>query len=154
MEENNNANGLDVTSTAFEEGGYIPTKYTCEGEDINPPLRIQQIPHGTQTLGIIVEDPDAPKGVYDHWVLWNIERTELIGENTLPGISGRNSSGKTGYMGPCPPSGSHRYFFNVFALDVMLDLEAGSQKQQLEEAMEGHIIARGSLMGYYQKTGK
>ena len=145
---------LRITSSAFEEGGYIPAKYTCEGPNINPPLKIEQVPHGAQTLAIIVEDPDAPKGVFDHWLAWNIERTELIGENTRPGVSGRNGFGKTGYFGPCPPSGSHRYFFNVYALDVLIDLEPGAEKNQLVQAMSGHILAQGSMMGYYKKTGK
>lgn len=142
---------LRITSPAFEDGAYIPAKYTCDGENINPPLTIEQIPHSVQTLAIIMEDPDAPKGVFDHWLVWNIERTGMIGENTLPGVSGRNSSGKTGYLGPCPPSGSHRYFFQVYALDIVLTLEPGADKQELEKAIDGHSIATGSLMGYYRK---
>ena len=153
MEDNYNGEELLISSPAFKDGEYIPAKYTCEGDNISPPLSIQQIPHEVQTLAIIVEDPDAPKGVFDHWVVWNIERMELIGENTTPGISGRNGTGKTGYSGPCPPSGSHRYFFHVYALDILLDLEPGSDKEQLETAMGGHIVARGSLMGYYRKMG-
>ena len=154
MEETDTWAELLISSPAFEEGAYIPAKYTCEGENINPPLKIEQIPHGVQTLAIIVEDPDAPKGVFDHWLTWNIERTELIGENTRPGVSGKNGFGKTGYFGPCPPSGSHRYFFHVYALDIIIKLKPGAEKIQLEAAMKGHILAKGSLMGYYQKTGK
>lgn len=152
MEDNYHGEDLLISSPVFKDGEYIPAKYTCEGDNINPPLRIQMIPHGVQTLAVIVEDPDAPKGVFDHWLVWNIERMEQIGENTTPGISGRNGTGKTGYYGPCPPSGSHRYFFHVYALDNLLDLEPGASKEQLETAMGGHIMGRGSLMGYYRKT--
>jgi Raf kinase inhibitor-like YbhB/YbcL family protein len=122
---------LTITSPAFENDGIIPVKYTCDGEEINPELRIERLPEGTQYLALIVEDPDAPRGVYDHWVVWNIPSHTRIKENSSPGISGHNSAGKTGYHGPCPPSGSHRYIFSVFALDAALDLPVGSNKSKL-----------------------
>ena len=143
---------LDVTSEAFEEGGNIPSIYTCEGRDVNPPLRVDNIPHGTQTLAIIMEDPDAPNGTFDHWLAWNIPPDILIDEDRIHGLSGKNSAGKTGYHGPCPPSGSHRYFFHVFALDVALNIEPGASRKTLEKAIEPYVLAKGTLMGRYQKT--
>lgn len=143
---------LTITSRAFEEGGPIPVSYTCDGEEINPPLTVRNIPHGTATLAIITEDPDTSKGTFDHWLVWDIPFMETIEENTNPGISGTNGAGKTGYHGPCPPDGSHRYFFYVYALDVTLSLEAGANKHQLKEAMKNHILAEGTLMGRYEKV--
>jgi Raf kinase inhibitor-like YbhB/YbcL family protein len=145
---------LQVNSHSFSNKGHIPPKYTCEGDDINPSLEISDIPHETQTLAIIMEDPDAPRGTFDHWLVWNIEPNEAIAENSSPGISGINSFGKTGYGGPCPPNGTHRYFFKVYALDKRLDLQAGSDKKALLEAMDGHILAEGVIMGQYQKKNK
>jgi len=143
---------LIISSSAFEHGNPIPLQYSCEGEGINPPLYIEQIPQGTQSLAIIAEDPDTSKGVFDHWVVWNIPVTNHIAENSVPGINGINSSGKTGYHPPCPPDGSHRYFFYVFALATELQLTAGSGKKELQEAMKDHVLAAGTLMGRYQKT--
>jgi Raf kinase inhibitor-like YbhB/YbcL family protein len=145
------SNDLVVQSVAFSHKGHIPPKYTCEGEDINPPLEISNIPDGTKSLAIIVEDPDAPRGTFDHWLVWNISPNTAIGEKTNPGINGTNSFGKTGYGGPCPPSGSHRYFFKVYALNTDLDLPAGADKKALQEAMKDHILDEGGLMGLYQK---
>lgn len=142
---------LAVKSIVFSHGGHIPPKYSCEGEDVNPPLEISDVPEETVSLAIIMEDPDAPKGIFTHWIVWNIEPHEPIAENSVPGISGRNSFGKTGYGGPCPPSGSHRYFFKIYALDTHLNLEAGSDKDALLKAMQGHVLASGELMGYYKK---
>jgi Raf kinase inhibitor-like YbhB/YbcL family protein len=147
------ATGLTVRSIAFSQGGHIPKKYSCEGEDINPPLVIEGFPEETKTLAIIVEDPDALSGLFTHWLVWNIPPNEPITENSVPGISGRNSFGKTGYGGPCPPSGSHRYFFRLHALDTWLDIPAGSDKKTLEQAMQGHILASGELMAHYKKSG-
>ena len=143
---------LSVRSIAFNTGGHIPAKFTCEGENVNPPLEISGAPQSTKTLAIIVEDPDAPRGVFYHWLVWNISPNEPIDENSLPGISGKNSFGKAGYAGPCPPSGTHRYFFKVYALDSTLDIEAGANKDALEEAMYGHILAEGELMALYHKS--
>jgi Raf kinase inhibitor-like YbhB/YbcL family protein len=150
----NEASTLVVSSPAFQQGEMIPSKYTCEGSNINPPLQIDHIPEETKTLALITEDPDAPKGTFDHWLVWNIPPKAAIGENTSPGISGANGAGKTGYHGPCPPSGSHRYYFHVYALDTSLDLLAGETKEALQAAMETHILASGSLMGRYQKQNQ
>jgi Raf kinase inhibitor-like YbhB/YbcL family protein len=143
--------GLTVRSTAFSHNGHIPPLYTCEGKNINPQLEIKNIPGDTRTIALIMEDPDAPSGVFDHWIVWNIPPADTILENSNPGISGTTSFGSIGYGGPCPPSGQHRYFIKVFALDDSLDLPAGSGKQELLAAMEGHILAAGELMGLYEK---
>lgn len=142
---------LFVESTVFSHNGHIPLQYTCEGENINPPLIVSDVPDGTRSLALIMEDPDAPKGTFYHWVAWNIVPNEPIAENSIPGQSGINSFGKTGYGGPCPPSGTHRYYFKVFALDSMLDLPAGADRQALLDAMQGHVLASGELMGRYKK---
>jgi len=142
---------LNVRSVAFSQGGHIPKKYSCEGDDINPPLEISNLPPETKTIALIVEDPDAPHGTFDHWIAWNISPNEPIAENSLPGINGTNSFGKTGYGGPCPPSGAHRYFFKVFALDRELDLPVAADKKALLQAMKGHILAKGELMARYTK---
>jgi len=142
---------LNVLSAAFNHGGQIPKKYTCEGEDVNPPLEISNLPTGTKTVALIVEDPDAPHGTFDHWIAWNIPPNKTIAENSLPGMNGTNGFGKTGYGGPCPPSGSHRYFFKVYALDTKLDLPAASDKKALQQAMKGHILAKGEMMAHYKK---
>lgn len=144
---------LTVQSTAFSHGGHIPKKYSCEGDDINPPLEISGYPRETKTLALIVDDPDAPRGIFDHWIAWNIEPNEAIAENANVGTSGRNDFGKIGYGGPCPPSGSHRYYFKVYALDTSLQLPSESGKKELEQAMQGHILASGELMGHYKKGG-
>ena len=148
---NKETGSLIISSPAFENEGIIPSKYTCDGDDINPPLEIDNIPAGTKTLAIIVEDPDAPKGTFDHWIVWNIPPESPVEENRIPGMSGKNGSGKTGYYGPCPPSGYHRYYFHVFALNKSLELEDGEDKKALKAAMEPHIIAKGSFMGRYKK---
>lgn len=146
-----NDNQFRLISTVFGQNGHIPPQYTCEGKNTNPPLKVENIPGGTKTLALIVDDPDAPGGVFTHWVVWNISPNEVIAENSNPGISGTNSFGKSGYGGPCPPSGEHRYFFRVFALDDELDLPAGSTKEELLKAMKDHVIATAELMGVYQK---
>ena len=152
--KNNEIIQLLVSSPAFENEGDIPAKYTCEGEDINPQLTVDNIPENTKTLAIIVEDPDAPKGTFDHWLVWNVPPESIIEENRIPGISGTNGAGKTGYYGPCPPSGTHRYYFHVFALDSSLDLQGGIDKKTLQNAMDSHIVAKGTLMGRYKKAGE
>ena len=144
---------LIVTSSAFEHEGSIPVKYTCDGEGVNPPLHIDAVPELAKTLVIIADDPDAPGGVFDHWLVWEIDPTNhTIPEDTIPGISGTNSAGKTGYHSPCPPDGQHRYFFHVFALREHLGLSAGSGRQALQDAMKPHIIATGNIMGVYQRN--
>ncbi|HEY2721823.1 MAG TPA: YbhB/YbcL family Raf kinase inhibitor-like protein [Chitinophagaceae bacterium] len=142
---------LRVRSIAFSHGGHIPAKYTCEGKNVNPPLEISGCPTETKSLALIVEDPDAPKGVYDHWVVWNIPPNDAIPEDSRPGVGGTNSFGNTDYAGPCPPSGSHRYFFRVYALDTELDIPSGSDKKVLQEAIKEHVVASGELMAHYQK---
>jgi Raf kinase inhibitor-like YbhB/YbcL family protein len=141
---------LDISSPDFKYGEKIPAKYSCDGEGINPALEIDGIPEGTKTLALIIEDPDAPKGTYDHWLVWNIEPRKRISEHSNPGVSGNNSSGKTGYHPPCPPKGEHRYYFHVYALDAELDLPAGESREKLESAMEEHVIGKGTIMGKYR----
>src|SRR5438105_3192169 len=128
---------LTIGSPAFEPNGMIPAKYTCQGENVNPGITIENIPSGTKSLALIVDDPDAPNGVFTHWVVWNIRPVEMLIENTVPGEEGRNSFGKTRYQGPCPPSGTHRYFFKVYALDTLLDIpaSASADKKAVEKAM-------------------
>jgi len=143
--------GLRMTSPAFENKGSIPSKYTCDGRDVNPPLKIEDIPKETQSLVLIVDDPDAPAGTFDHWIVWNIPPTERIEENSVPGTEGLNDLRKYSYGGPCPPSGTHRYFFKVYALDTKLSLNPNSRKRDLEKAMTGHILAKGELIGLYRR---
>ncbi len=147
-------NVLKVYSTAFSHNGHIPAEYTCDGKDINPPLEVKDIPDGTKSLAIIMEDPDAPRGVFDHWLVWNISPNEAIHEKANPGVSGTNDFGKINYGGPCPPSGVHRYFFKIFALDINLDLLVGASKNDLLEAMTDHVLAQGEIVGLYQKIKK
>jgi Raf kinase inhibitor-like YbhB/YbcL family protein len=142
---------LVVTSPAFTDGGRIPAQYTCDGADVNPPLRIQSIPDETINLVLIVDDPDAPMGTWDHWVLWNIPVLDTIEEDSAPGTEGINDFGKHTYGGPCPPSGTHRYVFKAYALAVELDLASTSRKRDVENAMKGHILAQGRLVGVYAR---
>jgi len=144
---------LSVESTAFENNKLIPAKYTCDGDDVNPPLTIEGVPEGTKTLALIVDDPDAPMGTWDHWIVWNIPATtSKIAENTVPGTEGMNDFRRRSYGGPCPPSGTHRYFFKVYALDVKLDLSPTSRKRDVEKAMQGHVLAKGELVGLYRRS--
>lgn len=142
---------LHISSMAFKDHGSIPSKYTCEGENINPPIDIAGIPLGAKSLAIIVEDPDATKGIFDHWVTWNIPVTAIIEEDSAPGIPGINGFKHLHYGGPCPPSGKHRYIFKVYALSAMLGLPKGSNKESLQEEMEPFIIGYGELTGLYSK---
>ncbi len=150
---------IKVTSPAFDEGGLIPSKYTCDGWDISPPLRWEGVPEGTQTIALICDDPDAPMGTWVHWVLFNLpgdtrELPEAVPtDETLPSgaVQGKSDFGRIGYGGPCPPSGTHRYFFKLYALDTKLDLEPGATKAYLLDAIEGHIIAQGQLIGKYRR---
>ena len=145
-------NAIRITSPAFEEGGNIPAKFTCNGANVNPALHIEQAPAEAKSLVLIVDDPDAPGGLFTHWLVWNIDpQIKIIPEGTAPAgtVQGETGFGKPGYGGPCPPSGTHRYFFKVFALDQTLDLKAGAKRAELEKAMHGHVIAQGQLMGRY-----
>jgi len=143
---------LSVSSSAFENNKLIPSKYTCDGEDVNPPLTIEGVPDGTKSLVLIVDDPDAPMGTFDHWVVWNIPPTSKIEENAVPGTEGVNDFRKRSYGGPCPPYGTHRYFFKVYALDTKLDLSPNSRKKDVEKAMQGHVLAKGELIGLYRRS--
>jgi Raf kinase inhibitor-like YbhB/YbcL family protein len=142
-----------ITSSAFQEGANIPSKFSCDGADSSPPLQISDVPSEAKTLALIVDDPDAPGGRFTHWSVWNISpQTSTIAEGSTPkGMQGTNDFGKSGYGGPCPPSGTHRYYFKIFALDRELDLRSGAKRGQLDAAMKGHVIAQGELMGRYSR---
>jgi len=142
---------LTITSPAFENNKLIPSKYTCDGDNVNPPLNIEGIPEETKSLVLIVDDPDAPMGTWDHWIVWNIPPTNKIEENSIPGTEGLNDFRKHSYGGPCPPSRTHRYFFKVYALDTKLDLDPNSRKKDVEKAMKDHILAKGELVGLYRR---
>lgn len=141
---------LRIISPAFEHNEEIPSKYTCDGEDINPPLHIEGISQAV-SLVLIVDDPDAPMGNWNHWVVWNIAPLTVIEENSIMGVEGMNDFGKHSYGGPCPPSGTHRYFFKVYALNVDLNLSSSAKKEDVEAAMEGHIIGKGEIIGLYKR---
>ena len=143
---------MKIESTAFENNGKIPKQYTCEGEDVSPPLVIKDIPKTAKSLVLIVDDPDAPTGTFDHWLAWNIPVKETLPQNYTAPKEGRNHFGDTHYRGPCPPRGKpHRYFFKVFALDKKLDLEEGSTKFELETAMKDHVVGKAFIIGTYQR---
>ena len=151
---------LSLSSPAFEEGDRIPTKYTCEGQDVSPPLAWIEPPAESQSFVLIVDDPDAPVGVFTHWVLFNLppdtrELSEAIpaqDQLTSGALQGKNDFGRIGYGGPCsPPGRAHRYRFTLYVLDQPLDLKAGASKKQVLDAMEGHILAQGQLTGTYQR---
>jgi len=144
---------MKLTSPAFEEGASIPARFTCQGDDISPELSISNVTNHAKSLVLIMDDPDAPSGTWDHWLLFNIDSsTELIVEDSEPVASkGVNSWGRTGYSGPCPPSGTHRYFFKLYALDSGLDLTDGASKQDLLNAMKDHILEESTLIGLYKK---
>ncbi len=152
--------GLKLTSSAFNEGDLIPKLYTCDGKDISPPLAWTGVPGSAKSLALICDDPDAPAGVWDHWVLFDLpvsatglpEAVQKVETPPLGGRQGRNSWGKVGYGGPCPPSGTHRYIFKLYALDMELNLKAGVGKEDVEKAMEGHILAQTQLMGKYKRS--
>ena len=148
---------MKITSSAFSDGALIPIKYTCDGDDISPPLVWSDIPENTASFVLINDDPDAPVGTWDHWILFNLEgKTTELAENVdlskLAGVQlGRNSWRRNDYGGPCPPYGTHRYFFKLYALDMKLDLPAGSSKQDIKKAMAGHILAEAELLGRYKR---
>jgi len=144
---------MKITSSAFHEGGNIPSKFTCDGSDTSPPLQIAGVPSNAKMLVLIADDPDAPNGLFTHWLVWNIPpQTNSIAEGSAPkGVQGTNDFGKSGYRGPCPPPGTHRYSFKIFALDRELDLRAGAKRSQVDAAMKGHLIAQGELVGRYAR---
>ncbi|MEA3489233.1 MAG: YbhB/YbcL family Raf kinase inhibitor-like protein [Candidatus Omnitrophota bacterium] len=142
---------MKLTSSEFSNNGYIPSKFTCEGVDVNPALVVEGVPEGAKSLALIVDDPDAPMGTWVHWVVYDMRVITRIDENTVPGKQGINDFGRKNYGGPCPPSGTHRYFFKVYALDAELGLDEGISKEGLESAMRGHILDKAELVGLYQK---
>ena len=150
---------MEIKSSAFKEGAIIPGKYTCDNIDISPPLEWSQIPDGTKTFALICDDPDAPVGTWVHWVLFNLPGNILELPENMPklevlkngGKQGKNDFGKIGYGGPCPPGGTHRYYFKIYALDKELDTKPGITKKELLKAMEGYILAEGQLMGRYKR---
>lgn len=150
---------LDVRSPAFQEGAMIPKLYTCDGKNVSPPLTWGSAPERAQSIALICDDPDAPRGTFVHWVLFNLPpESKGLQENVPVGKAlaggakqGAGTSKKTGYMGPCPPSGVHRYYFKVFVLDSRLNLDSGITKEQLLKAMDGRILAEGQLMGTYKR---
>ncbi len=150
---------IKLTSTAFKEGQPIPRTYTCDGVNVSPPLEWSGVPANVKTLAIVCDDPDAPGGTWVHWVLYNLPAGNIGLIENLPateklvagGFQGTTDFGKVGYGGPCPPSGTHRYYFKLYALDAELPLKAGATKAELEKAMEGHIVAEGQLMGTYRR---
>jgi Raf kinase inhibitor-like YbhB/YbcL family protein len=150
---------LDVRSSAFREGGAIPARYTCDDLDISPPLSWSSVANGTRSLALIVDDPDAPRGAFVHWVIYNLPPDtrrlpeDVPNQRTLPSgaLQGMNGAGSLGYTGLCPPNGTHRYLFKVYALDTELDLGAGATKEVVVSAMEGHVLAEGRLLGTYQR---
>lgn len=150
---------LKINSSVFETGAMIPGKYTCDGEDISPPLSWDGVPNGTQSLALINDDPDAPMGTWVHWVIYdipatvkefkeNIPKEKKLSDGTLQGITDFK---RIGYGGPCPPSGTHRYFFKLYALDTKLNFDSGATKKQIEDAMKGHILAQAELVGKYAR---
>lgn len=145
---------LKITSPIFENNDNIPKKYTCDGIDISPPFFIENVPTDAKSLALIVDDPDAPMGTWVHWVLWNINpRTKEIKENRVPegAKQGINDFRKHDYGGPCPPSGTHRYFFKLYALDNLTELSPSSKKADLEQLMKGHIISQTQIIGLYRR---
>jgi len=152
---------MDIKSKAFMEGGMIPAKYTCDGENVSPPLEWTNAPPGTKSFALISDDPDAPAGTWVHWVIYNIppEVTKLD-EHIKPekefstGMrQGNNDWPKIGYGGPCPPSGTHRYYFKLYAVDALLNLKPGVTKAQVLQAIKGHVLAEAQLMAKYRREG-
>ena len=143
---------MKLTSPEFEHGGSIPAKFTCDGKDVSPPLEIADAPDDTKTMALIVDDPDAPSKTWLHWLLYDIPPTARIQEDDIPGKQGMNDFGKKNYGGPCPPSGRHRYFFRLNALDTELNLPDGASRKDVENAMEGHILEKAELMGLYERS--
>lgn len=150
---------IEFSSSAFEDGAAIPKKYSCDGEDISPALSWDNLPAGTESLALIMDDPDAPRGTWVHWVVYDIppesagfpEDVPATGEAPGGGKQGNNSWKRSGYGGPCPPGGTHRYFFKLYALDTVLGLETGVTKDRLLKAMEGHVLDQAQLMGTFSR---
>ncbi len=143
---------MTITSSAFDHNGTLPSKYTCDGQNVSPPLTISGVPSGTKSIALVVDDPDAPMGTFTHWIAWNIDpiHADIPEAGAPPGaVQGCNSADTTGYIGACPPSGTHRYFFRAFALSGFLDLDASADREKLRAAMEGKVLGQAELMGTY-----
>jgi Raf kinase inhibitor-like YbhB/YbcL family protein len=148
----NAASSISITSPFFHAGGDIPAKFTCNGTNVSPELQISSVPNEAKSVVLIVDDPDAPRGLFTHWIVWNIDpKTTRVAENSAPtaGVQGTSDFGKRNYGGPCPPSGTHRYFFKIFALDTKLELKPSARRAELDAAMRGHVLAQGELMARY-----
>ncbi len=148
------ADDLRISSSIFEDNGNIPGKYTCDGANVNPPLKIENIPQGTKSLVLVLDDRDAPRGTFVHWILWNIAPdTKEIKENSTPeaAVRGVTDFKKRKYGGPCPPSRTHRYIFKIYALDTRLDLTPNASKKDVEKAMKGHVISEAQMTGLYKR---
>lgn len=146
---------FELRSPAFESGEPIPSAHSCEGEDLSVPLRWSGLPEGTSSLALIVEDPDAPSGTFVHWLGWGIDTAaDGLEEGEAAPLEGENGFGRRGYAGPCPPpgDGAHRYFHRLYALDTEVGLEAGVDRKQLDQALEGHVLAVAELVGTYNRT--
>jgi len=146
--------GMKLTCPEFMNNSNMPSKFTCEGRDVNPELLIEDVPEGTKSLALIVDDPDAPAKTWVHWVVYDMAATGRIAEDSVPGRQGTNDSGGRDWSGPCPPSGTHRYYFKLYALDKMLGLGEGIDKKALEKAMGGHILDKAELIGLYKRGKK
>lgn len=146
--------GMKLISPAFEENNTIPKRYTCDGENVSPPLEIINIPKETKSLALIVYDPDAPGGDWTHWLIWNLSPgLDKLNEDQVPirAVQGTNDFGEQNYKGPCPPSGTHRYFFKIYALDINLNLPVGVKRKDLESGIQGHILDQATLVGLYKR---
>ena len=145
---------MEIHSSAFINNLMIPSRFTCDGEDISPPIVFSNLPNNTKSLILIVDDPDAPNGTFTHWLLWNIlpTTTEIdVGKIPAEAVEGTTSFGKPGYGGPCPPSGTHHYHFKLYSLDTLLNLKHGASRDELENAMKDHILSTAELVGIYTK---
>lgn len=145
---------MEISSPAFENNEMIPPKYTCDGDNVNPPLLISEVPKRVKSLALIIDDPDAIAGTWDHWIVFNIDpKMKVMEEKNVPegAVESQNSFGRTSYGGPCPPSGTHHYRFVVYALNIKLDLDSSAEKSDLLEAMEGHVLDKAELVGLYTR---
>jgi Raf kinase inhibitor-like YbhB/YbcL family protein len=147
---------MKISSPAFSDNGFIPVKYTCDGDNINPQLNIERIPDKTKSLVLIVEDPDAPSGIWTHWILYDIPlNTTRIDENSAPGKQGKNTSNHMAYSGPCPPGKKpHRYFFRLYALDIRLEVPYGVNRPQIDAIILTHVLETAEIMGYYSSVNE
>ncbi len=155
LETVNSSSNMKITSPAFEQDGDIPVEYTCDGQGGSPPLEFFGVPEGTKSLVLVVDDPDAPMGTWVHWTIWNIkpDAGQVAASSTPSGaVEGKTSHGRSGWGPPCPPSGTHHYFFKLYALDTMLDLGSSADVDALESAMAGHILDKAGLIGLYSRT--